>query len=141
MGALAANTGKAYDVAFHAISVGILAERKGDFEASRDSLQFATETSEAANIDVLRAFLCAPLAKAYAGLGDLDAAKRTLAVGHGIAGPVGMAAFVAQLLAAELEIFDEHDSSSHGEAVRRRLSELCQKNGYKNLLKESKEIS
>ena len=136
MGTVAAKTGKAYDIAFHAISAGILAERKGDFEASRNCLQFATQTSETAKIDVLRAFLCAPLAKAQAGLGELDAAKRTLAVGHDIAGPVGMSAFVAQLLAAELEISADHEPPSHRNAVKRRLLELCQKNGYNGLLKE-----
>lgn len=141
MGVLAETTGKPYDIAFHAISAGILALRKGDFEASRTSLQFATETSEAAKIDVLRAFLCAPLARAHAGMGDLDAARRTLAVGHDIAGPVGMSAFVAQLLAAELEILGDHDSSSHGEALRRRLLELSQRNGYKGLHEEFKERS
>jgi len=138
MGDLAAQTGKAYDIAFHAISEGILAERQGDFEASRNRLQFATETSETAKIDVLRAFLCAPLARAHAGLGDFSAARRTLAVGHDIAGPVGMAAFVAQLLAAELEILAAADQTDGCDDVRGRLLELCHRNGYQGLLQDDK---
>lgn len=131
---LATHTGKPYDISFHAISVGIRALQMGDLKTSVDSLVFAMETSETANIDVLRAFLSAPLARGYAGLGDMNAAQNTLDMGQNIAGPAGMSAFIAQLLAAELAIFGAPENQSRNENLRIRLVDLCRSNSYDGIL-------
>ncbi len=136
MGDIVRETGKAYDIAFHAISTGIMALHKDDISASLEHLQFAMETSEAAKLDVLSAFLCAPLAKAYARVGRYDAAMSALKLGYRIAeGPVALEAFVAQLLAAELEILSDQGPSSQKEGLERRLLQMCRKNGYEGLLR------
>ncbi|WP_341368200.1 AAA family ATPase [Yoonia sp. BS5-3] len=134
METLLRETEKPYDIAFHAISLGILALHKGDYKSSCDRLTFALETSETAKIDVLRAFLSAPLARSYAGLGQMDAARKSLVMGKEVAEPAGMTVFLAHLLAAELEISEHLGPSGQNQKISERLVDLCQKNGYRGLL-------
>lgn len=133
MAAVCAETEKSYDITFHAISAGIRALQMGNFERSRESLSFALQTAEQSKIDVLRGFLSSHLAKAHAGLKDLDAARQALDMGYDIARPADMSAFLAHLMAAEISIFSESAPSQHIKDLRTRLAKLCRKKGYGGL--------
>ena len=127
---IAAETGKAYDHSFALVAQGIWCWCRGDLDGGGQVLRKALSVSDDAGINVLCCFAAAPLARVLAAKGEYSEAWVALNRGLELARQMEMEAFVAWLLAAEVQVLLEEGRRKEAEDLVPDLTDLCVRNGY-----------
>ena len=127
---IAEETGKAYDLSFALVARGIWCWQRNEQDAGAQALRKALSVSDDAGIDVLCCFAAAPLARVLSSKGEFAEAWGALNRGLELARDMGMEAFVAWLLAAEVQVLRQEYRKSEAEDLQLALNDLCDRNGY-----------